>query len=115
MSLAELGGQGLREQVDHQALMGDLLKKKLVEAGWIVVNATALPLICITHDDIRAGRCTTEDIVTSVQARGRAWISDVVLGRREKALRACITSFRTKDEDLDVLVSELEHARHERR
>lgn len=111
MSLAELGGQGLREQVGHQALMGDLLKRKLVQAGWIVINDTGLPLVCATHDDIRAGRCTTEDIVKSVQARGRVWISDVVLGGREKALRACITSFRTQEEDLDVLVSELEHAR----
>lgn len=111
MSLAELGGSGLREQVDHQALMGDLLKKKLVEAGYIITNDTTLPLICMTHDDIRAGRCTTEDIVRSVQARGRAWISDVVLGRREKALRACITSFRTKEDDLNILISELEHAR----
>lgn len=115
MSLAELGGSGLREQVDHQAVMGDLLKKKLVEAGWIVINDTALPLVCTTHDDIRAGRCATEDIVRSVQTRGRVWVSDVVLGQREKALRACITSFRTKQEDLDVLVSELDHARsHER-
>lgn len=111
MSLAELGGRGLREQIDHQALMGDLLKRKLVEAGWIVVNDTALPLACMTHDDIRAGICKTEDIVKSVQARGRVWISDVVLGRREKALRACITSFRTKEEDLSVLISELERAR----
>lgn len=111
MSLAELGGLGLREQIEHQALMGDLLKRKLVEAGWIVVNDTALPLVCATHGDIRTGRCTTDDIVRSVQERGRVWISDVVLGRREKTLRACITSFRTKAEDLDVLVSELEHAR----
>jgi hypothetical protein len=45
-----------------------------------------------------------------LQDRGRVWISDVVLGRREKVLRACITSFRTDEEDVDVLVDELEHA-----
>jgi aromatic-L-amino-acid/L-tryptophan decarboxylase len=111
MSLAELGAVGLREQVDHQARMGDLLKKKLTDAGWIVVNETALPLVCMTHEDIRAGRRSTDDIVSSIQARGRVWISDVVLGRREKALRACITSFRTTEEDLDVLLVELERAR----
>lgn len=115
MSLAELGGLGLREQVDRQARMGDLLKKKLTDAGWIVVNETALPLVCMTHEDIRAGRRATDDIVSSVQARGRVWISDVVLGRREKALRACVTSFRTTEEDLDVLMEELERARAESR
>src|SRR6185312_295339 len=115
MSLAERGGVGLREQVDHQARMGDLLRKKLASAGWIIVNETPLPLVCTTHDDIRAGRCRVEDIVSPVQARGRVWISDVVLGGREKAVRTCITSFRTQEEDLDILVSELEHARGDRR
>jgi hypothetical protein len=87
------------------------LRTRLRTAGWIVVNETALPLVCATHDDIRAGRCTTAGIVQSVQARGHVWISDVVLGGHERVLRACITSFRTVEEDLDVLVNELEHAR----
>jgi glutamate/tyrosine decarboxylase-like PLP-dependent enzyme len=113
MSLAERGRAGLAEQIDHQARMGDALRTKLIAAGWIVVNDTMLPLVCTTHEDIRSGRCTTDDIVSSIQARGRAWISDVVLGRRERLLRACITSFRTNEEDLDVLVSELDRARTE--
>lgn len=115
MSLAERGGRGLSEQIDHQARMGELLHEKLVAAGWIVVNETSLPLVCTTHADIRAGRCRIEDIVASVRARGEVWISDVVLGRREKAVRACITSFRTQEEDLSILIDELERARKELR
>jgi aromatic-L-amino-acid/L-tryptophan decarboxylase len=115
MSLAERGREGLCDQIDHQVRMGDVLRTKLKDAGWIVVNDTVLPLVCTTHEDIRSGRCTTDDIVGSIQARGRAWISDVLLGRREKVLRACVTSFRTLEEDLDVLVSELEIARREHR
>jgi len=84
------------------------------QAGWIVVNDTVLPLVCVTHDDIRSGRCTVADLVRAIQARGRVWISDVVLGRREPAVRACITSFRTEHDDLDVLVDELERARTSR-
>lgn len=37
----------------------------------------------------------------------RVWLSDVVLGNTERVLRACITSFRTDERDLDLLVSEL--------
>jgi glutamate/tyrosine decarboxylase-like PLP-dependent enzyme len=111
MRLAELGHDGLAQQIDHQARMGEVLRTKVAAAGWIVANQTALPLACLTHDDIRSGRCRTEDIVKCVQARGRVWISDVVLGGRERVLRACITSFRTQDQDLDVLVDELERAR----
>lgn len=36
---------------------------------------------------------------------------DVVLRGHERVLRACITSFRTVEEGLDVLVNELERAR----
>ena len=49
----------------------------------------------------------------SIQERGLAWISDVVLGGRHRVLRACITSFRTDENDLNVLVDELERARLE--
>jgi aromatic-L-amino-acid decarboxylase len=115
MSLAEKGSSGLAQQIDHQARIGDALRAKLNGAGWIVVNDTVLPLVCTTHEDIRSGRCTTGDIVRSIQERGLAWISDVVLGGREKVLRACITSFRTDEGDLDILVEELDRARNEQR
>jgi glutamate/tyrosine decarboxylase-like PLP-dependent enzyme len=111
MSLAERGRDGFAERIDHQARMADILRAKLTDAGWIIVNDTPLPLVCLTHDDIRAGRSSTAAIVRSVQARGQVWISDVVLGQHERVLRACITSFRTVEEDLDILVAELERSR----
>lgn len=107
MAIAERGGAAFSEQIERQARLGDLLRQKLQDAGWSVVNETPLPVVCVTNDELRAGRTATTDIVAAIQARGRVWISDVVLGRRERALRACITSFRTTDDDLDVLVDEL--------
>ena len=95
--------------------MGDALRRKLSDAGWVVANETVLPLVCFTHEDIRAGQLEIEAVVRLLQERGRVWISDVVLGQRERVLRACVTSFRTDEEDLDVLVGELEHARRHRR
>lgn len=115
MSMAERGHEGFTEQIDHQARMGDVLRVKMTEAGWVVVNDTVLPVVCATHDDIRAGRCTTGDMVRSIQARGLVWISEVRLGGREQALRACVTSFRTVADDLDVLIGELERSRIELR
>jgi hypothetical protein len=46
----------------------------------------------------------------SVVASGEAWVSLVALGSRIPAIRACITSFRTREQDLDALVESL--ARH---
>jgi glutamate/tyrosine decarboxylase-like PLP-dependent enzyme len=114
MSVAERGRDGLAEQIDHQARMGDLLRSKLIKAGWMIVNDTPLPLVCFTHDDIRDGRRTTSDILQAIYARGNVWISDVVLGGQERVLRACVTSFRTDEQDLEVLINELEFTRNAR-
>jgi glutamate/tyrosine decarboxylase-like PLP-dependent enzyme len=111
MSLAERGRDGFADQIDHQARMGDRLRAKLSSAGWVVANDTPLPLICFTHEDIRSKHLTTGDILKTIYSRGRVWISDVVLGRNERVLRACITSFRTEEADLDDLIRELEFAR----
>jgi aromatic-L-amino-acid/L-tryptophan decarboxylase len=111
MTIAERGREGFTEQIDRQARLGDTLRHKLRAAGWLVVNETALPVVCVTNADIRAGRLSTTAMVRTIQDRGRVWISEVRLGRREAALRACITSFRSNQQDLDVLIEELALAR----
>jgi glutamate/tyrosine decarboxylase-like PLP-dependent enzyme len=111
MTIAELGAAGMTEMLERQTDMGDRLRARLHAAGWTIANDTALPLVCFTHDDIVAGRTSTADILRHVYARGRVWISDVVLGGRARVLRACITSFRTCEEDVKCLVDEIELAR----
>ncbi|HWW86912.1 MAG TPA: pyridoxal-dependent decarboxylase, partial [Vicinamibacterales bacterium] len=91
MTLAEAGANGIADRIERQARMGDRLRTKLREAGWIVVNDTLLPLVCFTHGEIRSGRVTTKAMLDTIYARGHVWISDVVLGGRERVLRACIT------------------------
>jgi glutamate/tyrosine decarboxylase-like PLP-dependent enzyme len=113
MTIAELGAAGMTEMLERQTDMGDRLRARLRAAGWTIANDTALPLICFTHDDIVAGRTSTAEILKHVYARGHVWISDVVLGGGTRVLRACITSFRTGEEDLTCLVDEIELARAE--
>ena len=50
-------------------------------------------------------------MVRELQRRGRAWVSEVVLAGNRRAVRMCITSFRTTEGDLDAVVEELERAR----
>jgi glutamate/tyrosine decarboxylase-like PLP-dependent enzyme len=111
MTLAELGAAGLADQIDGQARMGDRLRLLLRNAGWSIVNDSVLPLVCFTHPDIRANRFTTTTLLRELYARGKVWISDVVLGGTERVLRACITSFRTEERDVACLVEELEVVR----
>ena len=87
--------------------MGNALRRKLLAAGWEVVNDTPLPVICFTHPKIIDGTTTPEAIRDSIYERGTAWISAVHLTGKGMALRACITSYLTNEEDLDELVQQL--------
>lgn len=111
MALAEIGLDGYGDLIDRQTRMGDLLRERLSQTGWQIVNHTRLPVVCFTHPDIRAGRCRTRDVLKTIYQRGRVWISDVVLEGQQRVLRACITSFQSNEEDVECLLEELEHAR----
>jgi hypothetical protein len=79
-----------------------------------VVNDSPFPLICFTHPDLQRTEMATKDLVEWVLHRGRVWISDVRLPKHGWVLRACVTSFRTDESDVDVLVEELQHAMSDR-
>ena len=111
LSLAELGLAGYRDLIERQAAMGDRLRELLGAAGWRIVNDTPLPLVCFTHPDLDAGRPTVPALAAEIQHRGRVWISEVALTGKGRALRACITSYRTEEADLEVLVEEVETVR----
>jgi hypothetical protein len=87
-TLAALGAEGLRRTIEHQAAMGDALRAKLADAGWVVVNASVLPLVCFTHPRIRSGARSAADVVERVCSTGRAWISEVRLTGIAPAVRA---------------------------
>ena len=111
MTLAELGLNGYCELIERQADMGDLLRLRLSERGWLIRNETPLPVVCFSHPDIQSWEPTTTGILKKIYARGQVWISDVLLGGRERVLRACITSFHTDESDIECLIDELELAR----
>jgi glutamate/tyrosine decarboxylase-like PLP-dependent enzyme len=108
LALAELGLGGWASVVERMADVGEVLRRRLRAAGWGLANATPLPVVCATlgGPPERVGA-----LVAEVQRRGRAWVSEVVLAGRVRAVRACVTSFRTTEADVDVLVEELERAR----
>jgi glutamate/tyrosine decarboxylase-like PLP-dependent enzyme len=115
LSLAVAGWEGYEEAVRHQTAMGDLLRRRLAEEGWAVVNDTPLPVVCFV-DSGQDGRSPVflEAVVDDVLAAGRAWISTVVLGEVGTALRACITNYRTGPDDIEGLMAALRRARERR-
>jgi aromatic-L-amino-acid/L-tryptophan decarboxylase len=109
-TVAALGADGLCRMIEHQAAMGDVLRAKLAERGWIVVNDSVLPVVCFTHPRVDDGACSAGALVRRVCDGGRTWISEVRLTSKAPALRACITSYRSTEADLEILTEELQRA-----
>jgi glutamate/tyrosine decarboxylase-like PLP-dependent enzyme len=112
LSLAVAGKDGYAAVLRHQVALADALRHDLERAGWGVVNRTFLPLVCFVDRSVPEGRSASylEGIAGSVIASGAARISVVRLGDMP-ALRACISSFRTAEEDLQALIGCLAAAR----
>jgi glutamate/tyrosine decarboxylase-like PLP-dependent enzyme len=102
LSLAHQGEDGYVRMIEHQAEMGDLLRRSLQSAGWRIVNQTPLPLVCFTRDGLDPAR-----FLSALHERQIAWMSQVQLGGGAPVLRACVTSFRTQQSDVEWVVGEM--------
>ena len=102
LSLAHHGESGYAEKIEHQTRMGELLRDLLQRAGWRVVNRTPFPVVCFTRDGL-----DTSKFLAELYRRQIAWMSEAWIGDSAPVLRACITSFRTKESDLEWVVREM--------
>src|SRR5256712_2728408 len=101
LALAQQGESGYVQMIEHQARMGDVLRESLTRAGWRVVNATPLPLVCFTRNGLVPAK-----FLAALYQRQIAWMSEVRLGDAT-VVRACITSFRTTESDIEWVVREM--------
>ena len=101
MALGQLGESGYVGMIEHQTAMGHVLRESLVASGWRIVNKTPLPLVCFTRDGL-----VVRDFLASLRERQIAWMSEVEIDGA-LAVRACITSFRTTENDIRSVVDEM--------
>lgn len=113
VTLAAVGRAGYARMIEQQTDLGDLLRRRLADAGWRVLNHTPLPVVCFT-DDAHGGEAGNAERLEAVAERvlraGHAWISTTTIAGTP-ALRACITNLATTEADVETLVAELESAR----
>lgn len=102
LALAHHGESGYVEMIEHQARMGDVLRKSLARAGWRIVNTTPLPVVCFTSDGLVPAK-----FLAALYERQIAWMSEIRLGDSPPVVRACITSFRTTEADIEWVVREM--------
>lgn len=102
LALAQHGESGYAKMIDHQAQMGNLLRNSLECSGWRIVNSTPLPLVCFTRDGLDTAR-----FLAALYESQIAWMSEIRLGGGAPVLRACITSYRTTESDIEWVVKEM--------
>ena len=106
LSLAVAGWSGYGEHVERSVKLAALLRERLVERGWRVVNESALAVLCIEPPP---GFRDVRSIVSRMLASGRAWVSASVFEGRD-VIRACVTHGETTPDDVAALVGALHDA-----
>jgi glutamate/tyrosine decarboxylase-like PLP-dependent enzyme len=101
LALAHLGESGYAAMIDHQARLGNVLRQALTASGWQVVNETPLPLVCFTREHLEPGA-----FLAALHQRQIAWMSEARIDGA-RALRACITNYRTTEADIQQIVLEM--------
>jgi glutamate/tyrosine decarboxylase-like PLP-dependent enzyme len=111
LSLGVAGWDGYAGMLRHQVKMGNVLRKRLGDHDWLIVNETPLPVVCFTDGSGKITAGGSDAIASAVVKSGSAWISTTRLDEQTFVLRACITNFRSTEHDIDVLIAALDHAR----
>jgi glutamate/tyrosine decarboxylase-like PLP-dependent enzyme len=109
LSLAVAGWDGYAQVLRRQTVLGNELRRELRESGWRIVNETPFPVVCFAHHDPNVDLAR---VASDVQRAGKAWISPARLPDGTPVLRACITNYRTTEDDIRALVREVEAARN---
>jgi aromatic-L-amino-acid/L-tryptophan decarboxylase len=106
MTLASLGAERIAADLERQVELGNELRHMLVDEGWLIMNDSALPVVCFAHPALLQRGGDHEALAARVRTQGNVWVSTVVLGG-QCVLRACITSFRTTRKDVQHLMKSL--------
>ena len=66
------GWKGYEQMIDYQIAMGALLKTKLEDKGWEIINHSPLPILCFRMKD---GDVNLTQLVDRINNSGKAWLS----------------------------------------
>jgi len=115
MTLAAAGREDMARTIEGQVEMGQRLGEILQADGWNVVNGASLAIVCFENPDwtgleTEETARLNEKVAATVVAGGKSWISTTrMVGR--PVLRACVTSYLTREPDLERLATSLGEAR----
>lgn len=103
MMLRATGAEAYGRMFDRQFELADYLRAELPRNGWRVRNHSVLPVVLF--EDAQGGRSSRE-LASALEADGQTWLGCVDFEGRT-LLRACVTSFLSSREDVDLLLERL--------
>ncbi len=109
MTLANLGEEGVRRQMERQLDLAAQLRQGLLKNGWQVLTHSSVGVVCFTHHQLATQSALTDRLHALLLQEGQCWLSTYSVGDI-KAFRACITSTNTKEADVDALIVFLNEA-----
>lgn len=110
LAIQSFGKNGYAAMIDYNIRLAAYLEA-LVEAtpGLSVAAPRELSIVCwrVEPEGMsgRALEALQTDVIEEIERRGIAMISNTKLRDGRTALRACITNFRTRPDDIDAIVS----------
>ena len=103
LALAAAGWEGLGAHVERGIEVIELIKQRLITAGWRIANDSPLAVLdAIPPADLGDVR----NLVRRVVASGRAWVAPTLF-EGEDVVRICATNGETRTEDVDALIAAL--------
>jgi aromatic-L-amino-acid decarboxylase len=107
MSLAAVGWQGHAAHVERTIELAELIKTKLRDLDWNIVNRSRLGVVCALPPE---GYPPIGDLARAVVASGKAWVSRSRFKGCD-VLRICPTNGQTTTHDILILVDLLKGLR----
>jgi aromatic-L-amino-acid decarboxylase len=110
MTLRHDGVEGYRDSIDEQIELAETLRAKLEGAPDMELIASGLSVVCFRYlppdgaGDEAALDSLNRELLRRLQLGGEVFVSGTVL-RGTFALRACIVNYKTRDEDIERLVT----------
>ena len=110
LALQHYGLDGYREMIEHNLQLASYMERLISNTPGLVLAAPRqLSIVCWraepegVTDPERLNELQTR-IIGELEARGIAMVSNAALSGGRTAIRACITNFRTRAEDVEALV-----------
>jgi glutamate/tyrosine decarboxylase-like PLP-dependent enzyme len=113
MNLASVGWNGYAAALRHQVATANHMRELLLQSDWKIENKTVLPLVCFTNG--LNGYPKNDDLahfIDRVVEEGHAFLS-VTAVRGHPAARACVTNYRTSEDNVREFVDVLNRHRKE--